>query len=143
MKTTLKYLRFRECGMSAIHALSAAKTLLKWEAMEFDDRVRLRAEHEQENYFSVYGEPDGYENAQGHQVSAEQERKELCESFERDGLWCIVAEYFDGEEWQMADSIGMCAGYKNPLDPFQNWYVPDLMQSAIDKANQLEPEYAI
>lgn len=127
----LKYRSFRECGMSPVHALSAAKTLLEWESLEYDDRVRLRAEHEQENYFDVFGQPDGYVNAQGHRVSPEQERKEICESIERYGNYYIVSEYFDGEEWQHADSIGMCAGYRNVLDPRENWYVPDLMAAAI------------
>ena len=36
-----------------------------------------------------------------------------------------------GDEWQHADSIGMCC-YRDPLDPFENCYVVDLMKSAID-----------
>ena len=50
------------------------------------------------------------------------------------GCYCCLAEYLDTRgTWQVADSIGMCV-YANPLDPLENWYIPDLMQSAIDGA---------
>ena len=35
-----------------------------------------------------------------------------------------------GDKWEVVDSIGMCV-YANPLDPFENCYVPDLMASAL------------
>lgn len=68
----------------------------------------------------------------GHPISEEQARKDMVEILNRDGVWRTVSEWFDGEEWQQADSCGMHAGYENPLDPFENCYVIDEMQSALD-----------
>lgn len=140
--TTKTYLQFRASGYSASHALHGAKAKLAFEALERRELVRLRAEPEEENYFDVYGEPEGYEGANGRRVSAEQERKETCELLERDGCWHVVAEYFDGQRWQHADSIGMNTGYKNVLSPFENCYVPDLMASAVEMAEAYIDEMA-
>lgn len=90
-----------------------------------------------ENYFDVYGEPDGYTDIFGKWHSPEQERKEIEESIDRLGCWYVFSEYFDGEEWQRSDGVGMCSGYRNPVCPFQNCYVPDLMEAAIDALENL------
>lgn len=127
----------RKAGYSASEARRTAKIENEFRAFEADGLVRLRAQAEEESYFSVYGEPEGYTNAQGKRVSAEQERKEIIDTIESDGLWIVIAEYFDGRQWQIADSVGMNAGYRNPLDPSQNCYVPDLMRSALDQATEL------
>lgn len=129
-----QYLALRQAGYGAAESLSAAKTIVEFRAFEADGLVRLRAEDEEENYFSVYGEPEGYVDGHGRRVSAKQEREEIIASIERDGLWICISEYFDGDEWQMADSIGMNCGYRNPLDPVANCYVPDLMRAALDRA---------
>lgn len=132
---------YRECrirkpfmlvGHDARCSLNAARTILRFRELESAGRVRMRAEPEAESYFSVYGEPEGYVNAQGHEVSAETEREEMCAILDRDGVWCSISEWFDGEDWQLADSCGMHTGYKNPLDPFENCYVVQEMQEAID-----------
>lgn len=101
-------------------ALQSARTLAQWRELENGGLVRLKAEPEQENYFDVYGEPE-----------TAKERKAIEQQLDRDGCWIVIAEYFDGTHWQQADSIGMCSGYSNPTDPFQNDYVTDLMRSAI------------
>lgn len=113
-------------GRSAC-ALTGARTLLKWEELESAGLVRLRAEPESDSYFDVYGEPD-----------SKRERESIVESIERDGCWCVVAEYLDDQKgtWQHADSIGMCVGYSDPTSPWQNCYVIDLMASAIGKIGQ-------
>lgn len=125
------YFRFKDTGGyctppgRAACALNKARTLKQWRTAEAAGRVRLRAEPEQENYFDVYGEPD-----------TEQERKAITEQIERDGCWLVVAEYlcrYCGQ-WKHGDSIGMCI-YANPLDPFQNDYVTDLMAATLDKLN--------
>lgn len=125
-------------GRQAEMALRDARALREWRELEAQGKVRLRAEDEQESYFDVYGEPD-----------TERERKAIIESIELNGNYWCVAEYLvreecpagdcecpfhrDGrEEWEQADSIGMCAGYNDPLDPFENCYIIQLMQSAID-----------
>lgn len=101
-------------------ALSRAKTLAKFRDLESRRLVRITAEPEEDNYFDVYGEPD-----------SKRERDEIIRQIELHGCWWIVAEWFNGDEWEYADSIGMCV-YDRPLDPFCNDYVSDLMSSAID-----------
>jgi hypothetical protein len=141
MKTLLKeFLKFRAAGFRSLEAFRSAKTCLTFRRLESAGLVRLRAEPERENYFSVYGEPEGYDGANGRRVSAEQEREEICRTLDRDGLWYCMAEWFDGEEWQHADSVGMCMGYRDPLSPLENCYVPDLMASAVDKAEAMLSE---
>ncbi len=129
------YQRLRWAGYHAKHALSAARSVAEFQEMEGRGLVRLRAEQETENYFDVYGEPEGYVNSFGRKISAEQERKEMVAAWERDGIWCCLSEYSTdgGETWELADSVGMCDGYKDPLSPFQNCYVPDLMRAALDQ----------
>lgn len=105
-------------------ALNHARTLDAWRRAEVAGLVRLRSEPERENYFDVYGEPDD-----------ERERASIVAEIERNGCWWVVSEYWDGEDWQLADSIGMCV-YANPLDPFQNCYVVDLMASALSNIPQ-------
>ena len=125
------YLRFKETSGYSIPpgraacALNSAKTLAHWRIQEKSGRVRLRAEHEQENYFDVYGEPD-----------TESERKAIVEQIERLGCWFIIAEYRCSHcgEWKHAASVGMCI-YDNPLDPFQNDYVIGLMAETLDALN--------
>jgi hypothetical protein len=142
MNVREKYVRLRKNGALAAHALHMAKTWQRWEGMEDAGLVRLTAEPEQGRYFDVYGEPDGYTNQYGREVSAEEERKELCELLERWGCWHVRAEYRtdpDSEEWEPGDSVGMCV-YENPLSPLENWYVPDLMNETLE---QLENATAV
>lgn len=112
-------------------ALNSAKILAQWREMVSAGRVKIEAKPEDENYFDVFGKPEGYTSAAGRHISADEERKEIEAQIERNGCWCVVAYYHDGNRWQWADSIGMCVGYSNPCDPFQNDYVIDLMASAL------------
>lgn len=133
---------FMLVGRDAECSLSAAKTILAFRELESRGLVRMRAEPEQENYFDVFGEPESYTNAQGHEVSADKAREDLIATLDRDGCWWTVSEWFDGDEWQHADSCGMHAGYKNPLDPFENCYVIQEMRAAVDAWNAHVEEMA-
>ena len=126
---------FMLVGHDADCSLRAARTILAFRELEHRGLVRLRAEPEHENYFDVYGEPEAYINAQGHEVSAEKAKEEMIATLDRDGLYWVVSEWFDGDEWQHADSIGMCC-YRDPLNPFENCYVVQLMQGAIDACKE-------
>ena len=58
----------------------------------------------------------------------ERERQEEVERAERDGVWGYVAEYWNGDQWEHADSIW---GFIS--DDFKNsGYDTDLMQAALD-----------
>lgn len=114
-------------GNQAAFALRAAKTLRGWRELESAGKVRLIQEPEQENYFDVYGEPD-----------TEQEKEAIVEALDRNGCYWIATEYQqtcscgETEQWEQADSVGMCV-YDDPTDPFENCYVIQLMESAIEK----------
>lgn len=88
-------------------------------AFESDGLVRLRALPETESYFDVYGEP---------------ERQEIIDQIESSGCWFVVSEFFADGSWHHADSVGMCVGYSNPLNPAENCYVEELMDSAVRAA---------
>lgn len=132
-KQVLQYYRkFRQhspfmlVGRNAELALQSAKTLFRFEQLEAMGKVRLRMEDEQEDYFSVYGEPE-----------TQKQYDEILHQLEIYGCYWITSEYndhcskCDRDDWEQSDSIGMCI-YKNPLDPFENGYVIDLMKSAIE-----------
>jgi hypothetical protein len=98
--------------------------------LESNGFVRIRAEEEQESYFDVFGNPDSPE-----------ERQEIVDRLNLNGCWCVTSEFMgDDGRWHHADSIGMCTGYQNVLDPEENDYVCDLMASAV---NALEMQMCI
>lgn len=109
-----------------------SNTIETFRALESDGQVRLRALPEFESYFDVYGEPDSPE-----------ERQEIIDQIERTGCWFVISEYFADGEWHHADSVGMCVGYDDPLDPAENCYIEDLMRSAIRAHEMLSTEGAM
>ncbi len=123
---------FMLTGQDAKCSLATAKTILEFRQLESDGLVRMRSEEEQESYFVVFGDDSDGAERNGHPIDAKQARKETEEMLERYGVWWTCSEWFDGDEWQEADSCGMHAGYKDPLDPFENCYVVGEMQAAID-----------
>jgi hypothetical protein len=127
-------------GENAQQALAAAKTLIRFRELEDEGLVRIKAEPEEESYFGVYGKPDGYTDINGKRVTAEEERKRICELIDRDGCWWVVTEYkantcenHTHDAWEHADSVGMCI-YDDPTSPFENCYVIGMMDAAIEKA---------
>jgi len=116
-------------GHNAELALESAKILDRWEQMEADGLVKIEAVYDDDPDPSFY---DTWEHLS--ERSKEQLKQRYCED-------CyIVQTYYraDAEfDWQWADSIGGCSGYNDPTSPFENCYVIDLMESAI---NQLEKD---
>jgi hypothetical protein len=108
--------------------MHALPIISEFRSLESNGLVRLRAEEETESYFSVYGKPE-----------SEKERQEMLETLERTGCWCVISEFYYNGAWHFSDSVGLCTGYENPLDPEENTYVVDLMRAAIDSRNQSEP----
>lgn len=138
-----KYWLFRKCGMTPEEAKRAALILERFEWLEYHGKVRMFAVHEDEDYiFATYGRsgPDGYVGANGKRVSKKAARAELEDLIYRLGNWCVVSQIWNEptETWEWVECIGMCVGYQNPLSPFENWYVPDLMQAAILEAESRE-----
>lgn len=127
------YADFRNAGMAPRQALRTARICQRFADLESQGLVTLASEDEQENYFDVYGKPDAYEGKNGKRVSADQALKEMEATLERWGCVVIYTEFrlSEDDEFEHADSIGRCV-YANPLDPRENWYVPDLMSAALD-----------
>jgi hypothetical protein len=98
-------------------------TIETFRAFESDGLVRLRAEPETESYFSVFGEPD-----------SAQERQQMLDTIENLGYWCVISEFYADGSWHHADSVGMCVGYSDVLDPAENCYIEGLMDSAVRAA---------
>lgn len=114
-------------GRAAEMALRQAKIIAQFRSLEARGLVRISSDDEQENYFDVYGKPD-----------TEKEMKQMQETLNRMGCKWVYSEWFDGENWNMADSIGMCV-YEDAESPFENGCVADLMEGAI---NQLMADLA-
>jgi hypothetical protein len=53
------------------------------------------------------------------------------DTVDRDGVWGVVGEYWDGESWQHADSCWGHVGYHDPADPFENPYAANIMLATI------------
>jgi hypothetical protein len=98
-------------------------TIETFRAFESDGLVRLRALPEIESYFNVYGETD-----------SAQERQEIIDQIDRHGCWLVVSEFYADGSWHHADSVGMCVGYSDALDPSENCYIEGLMDSAVRAA---------
>jgi hypothetical protein len=107
-------------------------TIETFRALESDGQVRLRALPETESYFDVYGEPD-----------CAHERQEIIDQIERTGCWFVVSEFYADDAWHHADSVGMCVGYDDPLDPAENMYIEDLMRAAIRALEMQSTEGAL
>lgn len=128
---------FMLVGRDAECSLNSARTILRFRELEADGLVRMRCEPETENYFDVYGAEENPKY-----------QKQMEEAIERFGLWWTCSEWWDGEEWRIADSCGMHTGYQNPLDPFENCYVIGEMKEAIDalenhQSTELQTQLAI
>lgn len=130
-----RYAQARRAGYPPADALRTARIVDAFEDMENAGMVRIIAEPEQESYFDVYGEPEGYVNEHGRRVSAEEQRAEIVRTLEQDGCWYVAAQVqcSECEEWRTVDGIGMNTGYGDPTDWRVNWYVPDLMSAALNE----------
>lgn len=112
--------------ITAKQALHSAKVLKRWHELE-GESVRLRLEYEEESYFDIFGAPD-----------TEKERKAIVKAIEQYGCYYAASEFKTkvceccgrGGDWEHADGVGMLI-YSDPLDPFENDYIIDLMAEAI------------
>ena len=143
-KLQTAYAEFRKAGYRPIESLRNARILLEWERYEneYDDFVRIIVEHEQESYFGIYGEPEGYTDLFGQYHSPEQAKQEIVNQIELNGCLCVISEVnvsddSDQPEWEPVDSIGMCVGYDDATSPFENCYVPDLMNAANKRVREI------
>jgi hypothetical protein len=114
------YLEARKAGYRPAHALHAARTLLKWRALERMGYVRLIAE------------PDEHCS-----------HDDLCDCDNPDcpdrnaEVWGSVGQYRidpdqgDDDGWEYGDSVWGHVGYRNVLDWRENPYITDIMAGTI------------
>jgi hypothetical protein len=153
---------YRKClaaGYLAADSLRTARIVREWSDYAADnadesDRtsgspdpddgcVRLVIGAEDESYYDVFGEPEAYTDQYGRRVAAEDARKETDRILDRDGVWRVSAQYLDPYtlRWATADSCGMFTGYRDVTDPVENFYIPDLMQSALERMHSAWAEW--
>lgn len=138
------YRRFRAdspfmlVGENARLALDAARTLDRWEDLENAGYVQIIADNDQdaENDWDCPTHCTRKNKARDREYDAP---CSACRAWERDGAYYVQTQYrtdagdtSDGDEWETADGIGGCVGYKNACSPFENCYVIEMMRAAID-----------
>ncbi len=124
------YLKFREhspfmlVGENAALALRAARTLSRWEDLESKGFVKLETTPDE----------DCQKDWDCPSHCTKDHPCDACRAYERDGAWETISYYrTDPEgEWEVADSCGGHVGYRDPSSPFENCYVIDEMNAAID-----------
>ena len=131
-----EYHRLRVKGWQALTAFDAAKTRVAWHQSDMQGLVRLRV---------VPDECSDMDNLKGDcfnpKVNAdipasrlEREERAFEDRVDRLGVWGIVGEYFDGEEWQHADSVWGFVGE----DWQDSGYDIDVMRMTLDALTTLE-----
>lgn len=144
------YLRERKKGTLARWALLNAKTRIEWDKKNGDvvgedgrrpcytprrGDVRLRIVGDDcvdlGNLFGDTFNPDVNTDIPASRL--ERERSAEIERVNRDGVWGVIGEFFDGEEWQHADS---CFGFIGE-DWKDSGYDTDIMRSALEQAKNI------
>ena len=138
------YQRERARGFQASWALSNARTRLEWEKHEVAEyssgepidpkrgNVRLRVvpddscslEDLEGDCFNPKANPDIPAS------KLQRDRGVFIAKVNREGVWGIIGEYFDGEVWQHADS---CFGFVGE-DWKNSGYDTDIMRATLDEA---------
>jgi len=137
----------RKRGFQAKHALFNAQTRLEWDKHEVAEyssgeaidpqpgSVRLRIlpdDHvDLDNLFGDTYNPQV--NSDIPETRLEREREQEVDRVNRDGVWGIVGEYFDGEEWQHGDS---CWGFVGD-DWKHSGYDTDIMHATLNAAQSI------
>lgn len=123
----------KDCG-HAKGALARARIMAEWWDRETDDEiagaVRLRWEPDDHAHLDdLLG--DCYDPRANPDISparVERERKEAIEKIDRDGVWGLIGEYYDGTDWKHAES---CWGF---IGQDADDYAVDIMAATLDAA---------
>lgn len=145
MSLAKEYKHQREAGWQAWISLHHAKTQKAWDeagGYEHEDHgysppveeapVRLRWIPEDCDYDSLVGDCFTLEAFQGNERALKAGKEAFDRKLEQDGVWCLLGEYWNGEEWVLADSIGMLVGQ----DP--SGYEFDVMQETLNQWEALD-----
>jgi hypothetical protein len=139
-----RYRRERDRGFPAKWAISNARTRLEWEKHEVAEYssgepidphrgdVRLRMVPDEMGSLEDL-EGDCFNPKANPDIPAsrlQRDREEFISKVNRDGVWGIIGEYFDGEVWKHSDS---CFGFVG--DDWKNsGYDTDIMRTTLDEA---------
>lgn len=150
MNLQTEYLKLRAHGWRAAQALRAARTRLAWDALDGDfygednryadlapgdgvyaspGPVRIRiAPDEICDFDELCG--DSYNPIANPDIPASRlarERQQELDRVNRDGVWGMIGEYWDGDDWQLVDS---CWGFVG--DDFkESGYAEDIMAETL------------
>ena len=136
------YAQERASGTLAHWAIRHARVRLAWEEREWDEfsapaigQVRLRVEPDEDCYLdNLFGDTYNPEvNSDIPRSRLERKREAEIERINRDGVWGIIGEYFDGESWVHADS---CWGFVGD-DWKGSGYDVDIMASTLAEAAKI------
>jgi hypothetical protein len=143
------YPLFRRAGYQPSHAMRAARAYLEFRELESTDdnpgpdeigAVRIRAEEDchvdTEDLAGDTLKP--FRGSDGRWRTADELRKEWEHTIETWGIFGTIAEVWTGESWRHVDSCWGHTGYRDVLNPLENWYVVDHMRAAVDASRKLE-----
>lgn len=146
-----EYHRLRKKGFNAKQSYSQAKTYQEWDRLDgftFDGDERAKTAAPNKTIYCpgpirLILEPEGeyYDDSfidtwtDMRECEREKYRKELWDRIERDGVWILCGEYWNDNEWEMADCCGGFIG-----DDWENsGYDSDTMDATIQAyQNHLE-----
>ena len=131
-----EYARLRAAGWHAKQALFQAKTLDEFKTMEHQGLVRLRIVADEDVCMEDL-KGDCYDprvNSDVPRAKLEREEREFEQRVSDLGVWGVIGEYFDGEDWQRADS---CFGFVGD-DWKDSGYDADIMRATMDEAHKVE-----
>jgi hypothetical protein len=120
----LEYQRLRNKGWTAQAALRAARIDDTWTDLENEGVVRIQYPYDSEPYDDSY--IDSWHDLSP--AKRERAKRELHATIERQGVYGIVGEFFDGKNWITADSVWGTLGD----DLTDNGYDVDVKASTID-----------
>lgn len=121
-----EYRRFRKSGMQASDAMQAARTEIQWERLASAGFVALNAVADPDYDWSDKAERERYGDDGAWGVcgwyTTEPER---CEDVE--------PSFTRGCPWTAGDAVWGHVGYRNPLDPAENWNAVYIKAATIDE----------
>jgi hypothetical protein len=134
----------RKRGFRAQWALSNARTRLEWdkhEVAEYSSGEPIDSKRGNVRLRAVPDEMCSLEDLEGDCFNPkanpeippsklESDRQEFIAKVNREGVWGIIGEYFDGEQWQHADS---CFGFVGD-DWKHSGYDTDIMRATLNEA---------
>lgn len=122
--------RLQSAGHQPEHVQQAARTIARFDTLERMDLVRIRVEEDQE----AYNDPDAFACYCDDPECESREGEPIRDMVNRLGAYGTIAEwrYSEDDEWQHADSCWSHIGYNDPSSPYENAYVLDGMDAALD-----------